>query len=118
MRDCLVCGIREVGVQRQLLAEPDLKFRKAFELAQSAEAAERDSKTHKTTIPHYCQNRLPYTMWSLRPTCRGRKVHTNVIAVESHMLELIAGLGMLFVLVAKRTFGQSWQEQSAAFTGI
>ena len=34
------------------------------------------------------------------------------------MLELIAGLGMLFVLVAKRTFGQSLQEQAAAFTGI
>ena len=44
LRDRLVCGIRDVRVQRRLLAEPDLGFKKAFELAQAAEAADSDAK--------------------------------------------------------------------------
>ena len=44
LRDRLVCGIRDAKVQRRLLAEPDLKFKKALELAQAAEAAERDTE--------------------------------------------------------------------------
>ena len=44
LRDRLVCGIRDAKVQRQLLAEPDLKFKKALELSQAAEAAERDTE--------------------------------------------------------------------------
>ena len=44
LRDRLVCGIRDVRVQRRLLAEPELEFKKAFELAQAAEAADSDAK--------------------------------------------------------------------------
>ena len=44
LRDRLVCGIRDVRTQRRLLAESDLKLKKAFELAQAAEVAEKDSK--------------------------------------------------------------------------
>ena len=44
LRDRLVCGIRDDAIQRRLLAESDLKFAKAFELAQSMEAAAKNAK--------------------------------------------------------------------------
>ena len=42
LRDRLVCGIRDVKVQRRLLAEANLTFGKAFELAQVAELADKN----------------------------------------------------------------------------
>ena len=45
LRDRLVCSISDQRIQRRLLAEPDLTFDKALELAQVAEAA--DSNTCK-----------------------------------------------------------------------
>ena len=44
LRDRLVCGIRDARIQRRLLAEPDLTFKKAFDLAQASETAEKNSK--------------------------------------------------------------------------
>ena len=34
LRDRLVCGINDSGIQLRLLSEPDLTFKKAFDLAQ------------------------------------------------------------------------------------
>ena len=42
LRDRLVCGIRDVRVQRRLLAEVGLIFAKAFGLAQMSELAEKN----------------------------------------------------------------------------
>jgi hypothetical protein len=44
LRDRLVCGITDKRFQQKLLAEKDLTFKKAFDLAQAIEAAERNSK--------------------------------------------------------------------------
>ena len=44
LRDRLVCGIWDVRVQRRLLAETDLTFKKAYDLAQASETAEKNSK--------------------------------------------------------------------------
>ena len=44
LHNWLVGGIREDVIQRQLLAESDLKFAKAFVLAQSREAAAKNVK--------------------------------------------------------------------------
>ncbi|KAL5500663.1 hypothetical protein EMCRGX_G012257 [Ephydatia muelleri] len=41
LRDRLVCGIRDIKLQRRLLAERGLTFAKAFELAQAAELQKR-----------------------------------------------------------------------------
>eukprot|EP00731_Ephydatia_muelleri_P013136 Em0007g446a len=43
LRDRLVCGIRDIKLQRRLLAERGLTFAKAFELAQAAELAEKNA---------------------------------------------------------------------------
>ena len=44
LRDRLVCGVNHDATQRRLLAEKDLTLDRAFELAQTMEAAERDTK--------------------------------------------------------------------------
>ena len=50
LRDRLVCGIRDVRTQRRLLAEADLTRKKAFELAQAAEVAEKQAKDLRAPI--------------------------------------------------------------------
>ena len=44
LRDRVVCGIRDARVQRRLFSEPSLTFKKAFELAQTAEVADQNTK--------------------------------------------------------------------------
>ena len=41
LRDRIVCGIRDTRLQRRLLAETALTFKKAFELAQASELADK-----------------------------------------------------------------------------
>ena len=50
LRDRLVCGVEEPKIQRRLLAELDLTFDKAFELALAAEAADRNAKDLQPTM--------------------------------------------------------------------
>ena len=50
LRDRLVCGIRDVRTQCRLLAEADLTRKKAFELAQAAEVAEKQAKDFRAPI--------------------------------------------------------------------
>ena len=42
-----MCGIRSESIQKRLLAEADLTLKKAVELAQRMEAAERNAKSLK-----------------------------------------------------------------------
>ena len=44
LQDQLVCGMRSISVQKILLREADLTFKKAVEMAMSAEAADRHAK--------------------------------------------------------------------------
>ena len=48
IRDRLVCGINDDSIQRRLLAEQDLTYKKAVELAQSLEMAVQNMKDLKT----------------------------------------------------------------------
>ena len=48
IRDRLVCGINDDGIQRRLLAEQDLTYKKVVELAQSLETAMQNMKDLKT----------------------------------------------------------------------
>ena len=49
LRDRLVCGVNHKGITNQLLAEKDLTFDKALELAQAMESAERDTQHLQST---------------------------------------------------------------------
>ena len=43
LRDRLVCGVNDPRIQKRLLAETELTLKKAFELAQAIEMAEKDT---------------------------------------------------------------------------
>ena len=47
LRDHFVCGLRHDAIQRRLLSETALTYTKAMEIAQSMEAADRNSKAFK-----------------------------------------------------------------------
>lgn len=47
LRDRFVCGMRHQAMQRRLLSEKDLTYRKAVEIAHVMEAADRDTKAFK-----------------------------------------------------------------------
>ena len=47
LRDRLVCGLRSEGIQKRLLTETDLTLKRAVELAQGMEAADRNAKSLK-----------------------------------------------------------------------
>jgi len=51
LRDRLVCGINDPRLQRRLLAEMDITFAKAMELAQAAEAADRNARELEKAAP-------------------------------------------------------------------
>ena len=51
LRDRLVCRVRDKRLQQRLLAEPDLTFKKAMELCQAIEAAERNAKDLQARQP-------------------------------------------------------------------
>ena len=66
IRDQLVCGINDSHIQWHLLAEPDLTYKKAFDLAQAMETAEyctidlQDSKQHHNPDEfHYTAAKKP-----------------------------------------------------------
>ena len=44
LRDRIVCGIEDQKIQRRLLAEPELTFDKAFEVALASESADKNAK--------------------------------------------------------------------------
>ncbi len=46
-----MCGIQDERLQRRLLAEPDLTFKKAFDIAQAYESAESNAKALRTSQP-------------------------------------------------------------------
>ncbi len=43
LRDRLVCGMGDTRMQRRLLAEPEMNFKKAFDLSSAMEMADRDA---------------------------------------------------------------------------
>ena len=47
LRDRLVCGVQQDSIQQRLLAEKDLTYEKALELARSMEAAAQGSQDMK-----------------------------------------------------------------------
>ena len=50
LRDRLVCGIHDIRIQRRLLAEPNLTFKKALELAIALETVEETPRTFRIKI--------------------------------------------------------------------
>ena len=51
LRDCLVCGLRNEGIQKKLLTEADLTRTKVLTLSLGMEAAEKNAKSLKVVEP-------------------------------------------------------------------
>ena len=82
LRDRIVCGVRNSSVQRRLLAESGLTFKKAFELVQSAESAEKNV----TEI----QRSVTEAVNTVQKTSRYRQGHeTHVTAARVSTMERI-----------------------------
>ena len=73
LRDRFVCGLRHEAIQRRFLSETDLTYAKAMEIAQGMEAADRHSKSLKTSEPAI--RALKFTSHSPCYRC-GRTNHT------------------------------------------
>ena len=56
LRDRLVCGIQDDQIQKRLLAEPNLTFQRAMQLAQGLEAAARN--VHKLHSPQQTEGEV------------------------------------------------------------
>ena len=50
LRDRLVCCINDAGIQRRLLSESELTYKKAFDMALGVESAERNAKDLQSQI--------------------------------------------------------------------
>ena len=56
LRDQLICGVDDRRIQRRLLAETDLDFKRAYELAVAMESAEKDATDLQRAVSvHYVQ---------------------------------------------------------------
>ena len=66
LRDRLVCGIANKGIQRRLLQDPALTFKEAMKVAQSAETADKDAQ-RLTARPNVVDKDLLTTLWNLSP---------------------------------------------------
>ena len=74
LRDCLVCGLQNESIQKRLLSEEDLTIKKALELAQGMEAADKNAQALKRTespllqtLPgqkNNCSNSSQSKMWA------------------------------------------------------
>ena len=72
LRDRLVCGVTDQAIQKRLLSEQDLTFKKAFEISQSHESAAKDIVTLQGSPPQVHQ--LADSVGSSCYRC-GRKGH-------------------------------------------
>ncbi|CAI5785401.1 Hypothetical predicted protein [Podarcis lilfordi] len=60
LMDRIVCGVRDIHLQRRLLAKPDLMLQKATEEAVASEAAERSAQEiRKSSSPRLARKPVP-----------------------------------------------------------
>ena len=103
LRDRLVCGVRDKRIQQQLLAEPDLTFQKAMDLAEAAARNSQDlqaSRMPKNESLLKVQNHRKYRGWSKDTTpvlchrcggghspkdCRFREAECQVFKNKGHI---------------------------------
>ena len=74
LRDHLVCGVNDRRFQRQLLAETDLTFKKATDLAQAMEAADKNVRDFQAST-----GRSMHAIHRLTKNCKhcGKRNHTE-----------------------------------------
>ena len=67
LRDRFVCGLKNIHIQKKLLAERELTFKKAFETAQSIELANKEDMRDVITTGDESVNRVDKVATPRRP---------------------------------------------------
>lgn len=95
LRDRLVCGVRDVRIQRRLLAEADLSFKKSFELSQAAEVAEQSAKdlqkpqtVHTVPSKPFARNCYRCGGTHASDTCRFRDSECHFCHKKGHLAKV------------------------------
>jgi uncharacterized protein YjbK len=105
LRDWLVCGINDEQIQRRLLAESSLDFKKAMKIATSMEAAvknARDLTNQMANANINTENLQHYTVWTTRDKETNHGQGLNVVDVGLNMTLNNANFAMLSVSCATR----------------
>ena len=78
LRDRFVCGLCHEAIQHRLLSESSLTYKKALEIAKGMEAADKDTKSFKTTDPMIkkIESRSPEKAATRICYCCGRSNHS------------------------------------------
>ena len=106
LRDRIVCGINDPRIQRSLLAERELTYKSAFELAQSMETADQNTNDLQTAPQSEPQSRRED--FHYMPRAGTQLSHSFATVVEVITKPQIASTRMLFVInVARRV---TWQK--------
>ena len=130
LRDRLVCGIKNSQVQRRLLSETDLTFKKAFGLAQASEVAEKNARDlHKPTgAVHIIRTQQPPKKNSPCYHCGGKhsdsmfKVTTGKtratplivsVKVNNKDLQMEVDTGASASVISEETYGRLWKREDA-----
>jgi len=99
LRDRLVCGVNDSRIQRRLLAELELTFKKAYELAQAIEMADKDMKQQQVPDSFQC------TM------CRKVHLRRLVTAVRANIaLMVVLSKIVLVMIVVRKPHPESLQD--------
>lgn len=77
LRDRFVCGVRTESIQKKLLTEADLTMKRAQEIAQSIESADKGAKDLKGDATHRCADSVNLTALGkkLKPCYRCNRRH-------------------------------------------
>ena len=67
LRDRFVCGVRTESIQKKLLTEADLTMKRAQEIAQSIESADKGAKDLKGDATHRCADSVNLTALGKKP---------------------------------------------------
>ena len=107
LRDRLVCGIRDARIQRRLLAEPDLTLKKAFDLAQASETADKNFRNS-------CTSSYLLNLFTRSHALGDSIILYSAIAAVGNTQRRTVSANMWFATTAiRRTSRPGLQEQSA-----
>ena len=90
LHDRLVCGIEDPKIQWTLLAEPDLTFDKAFELALASESADKNAKDLQATkSPQPSLNRMQTKLQAKPTDCPHKSSDCHKCGKKGHLARVL-----------------------------
>ena len=86
LRDRLVCGVNNTRIQKSLLTETDPPFKKAFEITQAIEMAEKDMKDLVAAQGQSSVNRIQKAGTTRYKICRDNMIQLHANSGKPHAM--------------------------------